>query len=141
MTCTVNFKFKLANTGKKFDGSWKKTAHQGLTGWQSGRKFLFNSSFFSYKNKVFEAIEREGWPLRQLYFPDMRRKIAPPLTKETIKTLYYREKKSLQEIAKGYGCTRQMVMAYMDKYGLRRRTLLKARILAIRKGKYKKVSR
>ena len=127
----VNFRFRLNNVSKDFDGSWEKTVLNGTTAWQNGSNILFNSSFFLKRDQVLEAIEREGLPVRKLYFPDANSKIASLLTKEKVKELYYKQKKSLQEIGKQYGYSRQRVMLLMEKYQLKRRTRSEARIEAI----------
>jgi hypothetical protein len=131
----INFSFKLNNVSKDFKGSWKKTVLNGTIAWQNGSRILFNSSFFLKRKQVFEAIEREGWPVKQLYFPDTKPKITPLLTKEKVKELYYKQKRSLQDIAKEYGYTRQWIFLLMGKYRLKRRTLSKAIKVAIKQGK------
>jgi hypothetical protein len=118
----TNFSFKLNKVSKDFNGSWKKTTLNGTTAWQNGPRILFNSSFFLKRKQVLEAIERKGWPVRKLYSPDMRSKITPLLTKEKVKELYYKQKKSLQDIAREYGFTKQWILLLMEKYGLKRRT-------------------
>jgi hypothetical protein len=47
------------------------------------------------RNQVLEAIERAGWPVRELYFSEAKSKVTPLLTKEKVKELYYKQKKSL----------------------------------------------
>jgi hypothetical protein len=131
----IDFRLKITNTGKGFDGAWGKTTFNGATAWQKGSQLLFNSSFYRFKKKVFEGIEKGGYPLEEKYFPDTRRKIVPLLSKQEIKELYYRQKKSLQVIAREYGCSRQWIMALMTKYGLKRRTRSRARIEAIKQGR------
>jgi hypothetical protein len=131
----INFSFKLNNVSKDFKGSWKKTVLNGATAWQNGPRILFNSSFYLKRKQVFEAIERGGWPIKQLYFPDTKPKITPLLTKEKVKELYYKQKKSLQDIAKEYGYTRQWVFLLMEKYGLKRRTGSEALREAVRQNK------
>ena len=118
----INFSFELNNVSKDFNGSWKKTVLNRATAWQSGPRILFNSSFYLFRKRVFEAIEKEGWPLRQLYFSDGKRRIYLLLTEQKLKALYYEQNKSLQDIAKEYGCTKQWVFLLMEKYGLKRRT-------------------
>jgi hypothetical protein len=118
----INFSFELNNVSKDFNGSWKKTGLNRATAWQSGPRILFNSSFYLFRKRVFEAIEKEGWPLRQLYFSDGKRRIYLLLTEQKLKALYYEQNKSLQDIAKQYGCTKQWVFLLMEKYGLERRT-------------------
>jgi len=131
----INFRLKLTNTGKGFDGTWKKTTFNGVTAWQKGFKLLFNSSFYPFRKRVFEAIEEAGYPVGQLYFPDKRSKIVPRLTKEKLEELYHGEKKSLGEIAKQYGCSKQNIMVLMERLGLKRRTPSQARIEAIKQGR------
>lgn len=131
----INFKFELNNVSKDFDGSWAKMTINETTAWQSGSRILFNSSFFHKRNDVLQAIDREGLPVRKLYFSDAKSKITPLLTKEKIKELYYKQKKSLQEIAKEYGCTKQWVFLLMEKYELKRRTRSEALKEAVRQNK------
>ncbi len=128
----LNSKFRLKNTNRDFDGSWEKIPSHRGPAWQNGSKILFNSSFYPFKREVFEAIEKEGFPLREMYFPKMRGKIISSLTKERIEELYHRQKKSLQGIAKEYGCTKQWIFLLMEKYGLKRRTAKKALRIAVR---------
>ena len=123
----LNFRFKLANTGGDLDSSWKKITLDGATAWQKASKILLNSSFFLLKKRVFGAIEKEGFPIRQLYFPDKRVKTVPPLTKEAVTEQYYGHKRSLREIGTQYGCSKQNVMAKMRRLGLKRRTKSEAR--------------
>ena len=131
----INSSFELNNVSKDFNGSWKKTVLNGATAWQNGPRILYSSSFFPKKKQVFEAIEEAGYPVQQLYFPAKRRKIVSPLTKEKVEELYCVQKKSLQDIAKEYGCTKQWVFLLMEKYGLKRRTGSKALRMAVRQNK------
>ena len=131
----INFSFELNNVSKDFNGSWKKTVLNGATAWQNGPRILYSSSFFPKKKQVFEAIEEAGYPVQQLYFPAKRRKIVSPLTKEKVEELYCVQKKSLQDIAKEYGCTKQWVLLLMEKYGLKRRTGSEALREAVRQNK------
>ena len=131
----INFRFKLNNLSKDFNGSWEKTALNGTIAWQNGPRILFNSSFFLKRKQVFEAIEEAGYPVGQLYFPDKRSKIVPRLTKEKLEELYHGEKKSLGEIAKQYGCSKQNIMGLMERLGLKRRTPSQGRIEAIKQGR------
>ncbi|MGA2468679.1 MAG: hypothetical protein ABSH06_30610 [Thermodesulfobacteriota bacterium] len=131
----IDFRFKLTDTGKGLDGTWRKRTFNGATAWQNGSQLLFNSSFYPFRKTVFGAIEEAGYPVRQLYFPDKRGKIVSPLTKEKVEELYCAQKKSLQDIAKEYGCTKQWIMLLMEKYGLKRRTRSEATKEAINQGK------
>jgi NDP-sugar pyrophosphorylase family protein len=131
----IDFRFKLTNTGKGLDGTLRKRTFNGATAWQKGSKLLFNSSFYPFRKRVFEDIEKGGYSLGEKYFPDTRRKIVPLLSKQKIKELYYGQKKSLQIIAREYGWSRQWIMALMEKYKLKRRTLSRARIEAIKQGR------
>lgn len=131
----INFRFKLNNVSKDFNGSWEKTVLNGATAWQNGPRILFNSSFYPFRKRVFEAIEEAGYPVRQIYFPEKRGKIVSPLTKEKVKELYYGQKKSLRGVGMQYGCSRQWVMLLMKKYGLKRRTPSQAMIEAIKQGR------
>ena len=63
--------------------------------------------------------------------------ITEALTKEKLIDLYYKQNKSLQDIAKEYNCSRQTVKFLMERYGLQRRKRSKARVLAIKEGKFK----
>ena len=62
--------------------------------------------------------------------------ISNKLTKDKLVDLYYQQKNSLEDIAKEYNCTRQMVKLLMEKYGLTRRKRSDARVLAIKRGKF-----
>ncbi len=119
----INFRFKLEGVSKDFDGTWKKTVSDGATSWQNGASTLLNSSLFKKRDQIFEAIEREGRQVRKLYFPEKRLRLASVLTKSKLKELYFGQKKSLRDIAKDYGCTKQWIFLLMKKYGLERRTL------------------
>jgi len=130
-----DFSLGLNNVSKEFNGTWKKTVVNGLTAWQNETKILFNASLYPVRKEVFQAIEKEGYPLRNEIFSDMKRKVDSPLTKEKLKELYCKQKKSLQDIGKEYGCSRQWVSLLMEKYGVKRRTRSKARIIAIRQNK------
>ncbi len=129
-----NFTFKLSNVSKNFDGAWIKTVSNGATAWQNGSKVLFNSSFFHKKDHVLDAIEREGLSVRKLYFPETKCKV-PLLRKRRVKELYYEQKKSLQDIAKEHGCTKQWVSLFMESRGMERRTHSEAKIEANKQGK------
>jgi len=131
----LNFKFRLENTNRDFDGLWEKIPSHRGPAWQNGSKILFNSSFYPFKKKVFEAIEKEGFPLRKIYYPKLRGNIISSLTEERIKELYHKQKKSLQDIAKEYGCTRQWILLLMEKYGLKKRTRSEALKEAVKQNK------
>ncbi len=131
----VNFTFTLTNAPGCLDGSWEKAILDGTTAWQNGATILFNSSFFPRRYQVLEAIEREGWQVKKLYFADKKPKKSPTLTREKIRELYYEQKKSLRDIAREYGYTRQWIQLLMQKYGQERRTPSEAQKLAVNQGK------
>ena len=56
-----------------------------------------------------------------------RGKITQILSKEKLEWLYYRENRSLNDIAKEYRCTNTRVLQIMKEYGLKRRTLSEAK--------------
>lgn len=58
------------------------------------------------------------------------------LTKEILFERYVSHRKSLDDIAKEYGCTRQMIYLLLKKYGIERRDKSTARMQAIRDGKF-----
>lgn len=64
--------------------------------------------------------------------------VSKSLSDKKLIDLYCHQKKSLEDIAKEYNCTRQMVHLLMKRYFLRRRKRSKARVLAIKKGKFDK---
>jgi len=99
-------------------------------------RVLFGSSLFVKRSHVLEAIEREGSHVRKLYSPKSKSK-PTPLPKEKVEELYYKQKKSLQDITKEYGYSRNWIMLLMEKYGLKRRTRSEATIEAINQGKVK----
>ena len=96
----LNFKFRLENTGRDLDGLWVKIPSHRGPAWQNGSKILLNSSFYPLKKEIFEAIEKEGFPLRERYFPKIRGKIISSLTKERIEDLYHRQNKSFRILLK-----------------------------------------
>jgi len=89
--------------------------------WQAIRKILFNDETIQILTK------RKG-------------EITQILTKETLKKLYFKQNKSLEDIAREYGCSRQAILKMMKKYGLEARTQSKARIEGIKKGKFENLS-
>ena len=64
--------------------------------------------------------------------------ITQTLNKEKLGELYITQGKSLEDIANEYGCSRQAIMNRMKKYGLIRRGKSKARIEAMKKGKFER---
>jgi len=60
---------------------------------------------------------------------------ARKLTKEYIVNQYFKEKKSLSDIAKGCSCSRQFVYKKMLEYEIPRRSLRSARKMALRQSK------
>lgn len=122
----LKFKFTLENTGKNFNGFWEKIPLQRGTGWQNGSKILHDSSCYPFKKKVFEAIEKEGFPLKEIYFPKMTGRIFSSLTKGKTKELNNGQKRSLQDIAKEYGCTRQWMMLLMEKKRIEEKNSVKS---------------
>jgi len=148
------FRFELINIREGFDGYWEKTIVNGKTAWRKDDRVLLSQFLFPFKKEVFDAIEGEigvyhkdkiNWQtIRKILFngekiqilTSRKSEIALILTKETLEELYFKQNKSLEDIAKKYGTSRQNVMKIMKKYGLIRRTQSKARIEAIKKGKF-----
>jgi hypothetical protein len=64
-------------------------------------------------------------------------KITRTLTARLLEELYLVREQSLEDIARTYGCTRQMIDLLMEKYGIKRRERISAVILARRKGKFR----
>ena len=124
------FRLELKNIREDFDGDWERTILDGQTAWQKGDKILLNPELFLFKEEVIDAIERKYY-LMSPYFFD--------LTKEKLEELYCEQNKSLEDIAKEYGTSRQNIMKIMNKYGLIRRKQSKARIEAIKKGKLERL--
>jgi len=62
--------------------------------------------------------------------------LAQTLTKEMLEDLYDVKGRSLEDIARQFNCTRQTILSRMEKYGIERRTRSKARLLAIKEGKF-----
>lgn len=77
---------------------------------------------------------------RGYFTANMRRggAVSRRLSEEKISELYLQQNKSLEDIAQEYGCTRQMVMNLMQKYGIKRRKRSDARVLAIKGGKFER---
>jgi hypothetical protein len=79
----------------------------------------------------------------------MKRQVFPPrkqirerpykrLTIEYLEEEYYHKGRSLEEIAGEHGISRTAIMKIMKRYGLDRRTRSKARIEAVKKGKFER---
>jgi hypothetical protein len=68
--------------------------------------------------------------------PSRRIPLTKSVTKETLEGLYFTQGKSLEDIAKEFNCTRQMVKLLMERYGIERRKRSEARVLAIKGGKF-----
>jgi hypothetical protein len=150
----LKFKFKLTNISEEFDGNWEKTIFEDKTQWNKDGKFLLSSSFYKFRDKVFDEILKEkggyykvkrSWQrLIPILISDdktqsiMREKgqLTRILTKQKLDELYHKRNKSLEDIAREYETTRPTVMKSMKKYGLIRRTKSKARMEAIKKGKF-----
>lgn len=63
--------------------------------------------------------------------------LSMTLSKELLEDLYITQKKSLGDIAAIFGCTRQNIFYILNANGIARRTKSKARVEAIRQGKFK----
>ncbi|MGB2696251.1 MAG: LAGLIDADG family homing endonuclease [Candidatus Zixiibacteriota bacterium] len=66
---------------------------------------------------------------------DRDKPIYSVLTPKVLFKLYHKEEKSLEDIARLFGCTRMYVMKLSVKYGIRLRTKGQARYLALKAGK------
>jgi hypothetical protein len=151
------FRFKLTNVRDDFDGYWEKTIFDGKTAWRKDDKVLLSQFLFAFREEVCVAIDREigayykakrNWEgIRKILFSGEATQILTKkkgeitliLTKDKLKELYFKQNKSLEDIAKEYGCSRVHVSKIMKKYGLVRRTRSKARIEAMEKGKFPKL--
>jgi len=152
------FRFKLTNIRDDFDGYWEKTILDGKTAWRKDDRILLSQFLFTFRKEVCDAIDREigvyykakrNWEgIRKILFNDEATQILTKkkgeitliLTKEKLKKLYFKQNKSLEDIAKEYGCSRIHISKIMKKYGLIRRTRSMARIEAIKKGKFENFS-
>jgi len=152
------FRFKLTNIRDDFDGYWEKTILDGKTAWGKDDRVLLSQFLFTFREEVCDAIDREigvyykakrNWEgIRKILFSDevtqiltkKKGEITLVLTKEKLKKLYCQQNKSLGDIGKEFGCTRQTVMKLMKKYGIERKTQSIARIEAIKKGKFENLS-
>lgn len=83
---------------------------------------------------IFRTYKKRKIPQRHKNHGEIKKSF----TKETLEYLYNHLNKSLQDIADEYKCTRQMIKYLMEEYGIQRRRRGKARILAIKKGKFKR---
>lgn len=151
------FGFELRNICEDFDGYWQKTVQDGKTAWRKDDRVLLSQYLFPFKEEVCDALDREigvyckskrDWQaIREKLFnyeaiQILRKRqgqAALILTKEKLKKLYFRENKSLEDIAKEYGTSRQNVLRIMKRYGLDRRTQSTARYLAMDEGKFPKL--
>lgn len=94
----------------------------------------------TYAVKCPNIIAPNGQPCINFRFSAVRSvksgEISRKLSKEILEDLYRDKGKSLQDIAEEFKCTKQMVKILMDRYGLEIRSQSKARLLAIKKGKF-----
>lgn len=60
------------------------------------------------------------------------------LTKEILEDLYLVKGDSLEDIARQFNCTRQIIQIIMEKHGISRRKRSQARVLAIKHGKFER---
>jgi DNA-binding CsgD family transcriptional regulator len=58
------------------------------------------------------------------------------LTERLLRELYISQNKTLEEIGKEYGFSKQTIKVLMEKCGITRRSQSKARYMAIKKGKF-----
>ena len=151
------FRLKLRNVRDDFDGYWEKTILDGKTAWRKDDRVLLSQFLFAFREEVCDAIDREigvyykterNWEgIRKILFSGEATQILTKkkgeitliLTKEKLKELYFKQNKSLEDIAKEYRCSRVHVSKIMKKYGLIRRTRSKARIEAVKKGKFERL--
>jgi hypothetical protein len=155
------FEFKLSNISEDADGSWvkeyfQKNEPETRRPWEShyvwhnltNDRYCSSASLFSYKDRVVDAIYKKGafsdyynikrkW--QTLFKVVLGENISKKLTKEKLEELYYEQKKSLEDVAKEYGTSRQNVMKIMKRYGLVRRPRSRARYLAMEAGKFPKL--
>lgn len=150
------FRFKLTNVRDDFNGYWEKTILDGKTAWRKDDRVLLSQFLFTFREEVCDAIDREigvyykakrNWEgIRKILFSGeathiltkKKGEITLILTKEKLKELYFKQNKSLEDIAKEYGCSRMHISKIMKKYGLIRRTRSMAGIEAIKKGKFER---
>ncbi|MGA2465557.1 MAG: LAGLIDADG family homing endonuclease [Thermodesulfobacteriota bacterium] len=136
----LRFKFKLKNVSHEIDGEWEKEyveknpdlkeTHPIWHNITNDSRIPSSSSFFVFKDKVLDSIHLKNTNYYEI--------LAQILTKKKLESLYFDQKKSLEDIANAYTCSRQMIRRHMGKYGIERRTQSKARMEAIKKGKFEK---
>ena len=163
------FEFKLSNISEDADGSWIKERifpekeyfrqnepksgrpWESHYGWHNltNDRHCSSASLFSFKDKVVDAIYKEGafsdyykiqkkW--QALYKAVLGENISNELTKGKLQELYCNQNKSLGDIGKEFGCSRQYIMKLMQKCGIERKTQSIASIEAIKKGKFDNLS-
>jgi len=135
----LKFTFHISNISKEIDGYWVKEHSKykeldkegGHYVWhnKTNDRYSLSSSFFAYKEGVLNAIKKGS---------NVYNKVKRNLTKEELTELYYEQIKSLEDIAEEYGYSRMDIFKIMKEYRLVRRTQSKARIEAIKKGKFEK---
>lgn len=135
----LHFKFTLKNVSEEIEGEWVKECMEGKNpDSQESHPVWHNitndscmpssSSFFVFKDKVLDSIHLKNTNYYKI--------LARIFTKEKLESLYFDQKKSLEDIANEYSCSRQMIRSHMKKYGLIRRKQSYARLEAIKKGKF-----
>jgi predicted DNA-binding protein YlxM (UPF0122 family) len=137
----LHFKFKLKNVSEEIDGEWEKEyveknpdleeSHPIWHNITNDSRIPSSSSFFVFKDKALDSIHLKTTNYYKI--------LARILTKKKLESLYFDQKKSLEDIANAYSCSRQMIREHMGKYGIERRTQSKARMEAIKKGKFERL--
>ena len=98
-------------------------------------KFLFEGNISRIKSSK-ELVKGEGEIAVALPTVIVERTIAVTLPKEKLESLYYEQNRSLQDIASEFNCSKRTVMLLMNKYKIEMRSKSKARLLAIKEGKF-----
>ncbi|OGQ13240.1 MAG: hypothetical protein A2026_13975 [Deltaproteobacteria bacterium RBG_19FT_COMBO_46_12] len=116
------FKIELTNLTENLIGCWEKRIYSPLqleTVWKQGKRVLYGSDLFPFREEVFQAIEKEGWEalddLLLKYFKARIKKgeITQAPTKEKLEELYIEQKKSLKDIAIEFGCSGALIQNIM----------------------------
>ena len=136
----IHSKFTLKNVSEEIDGEWVKEYAEETNTDSEKRNSVWhnitndslrpNASFLLFKDKVIDSIHLKETNYNKI--------LARIFTKEKLESLYFGQKKCLEDIANEYSCSKMMVRNHMRKYGLDRRGQSEARVEAIKKGKFER---
>jgi predicted transcriptional regulator len=144
------YEFNLNGISEELNGNWVK-GHLGINGPEEGQRnviwhnltndaYCLSPSFYEFSREVINAIISHEKTKRPIVFNLVTSKIGlEGADKKTLKDLYHKQGKSLEDIGKEYNTSRVTIQKRMKRCGLVRRRKSEARLEAIKQGKFEGV--